>query len=131
VTYLVVPAMERIVICYVDSRAFWTNILRPSSGSKNNLWTRQTHEGGKVRKLSSLLEGHMLPLKRRVHSGLYDVTIHKTFRTHWRENMKSNMSALVIVNSLALARKRTIPTERPPLVGEVIVNFCATDPHGS
>jgi hypothetical protein len=26
-------------------------------------------------------------------------------------------------NSVALARKRTIPTERPPLVGEVVANF--------
>jgi hypothetical protein len=24
-----------------------------------------------------------------------------------------------------LVRKRTVPTERPPLVGEVSVNFCA------
>jgi hypothetical protein len=27
-------------------------------------------------------------------------------------------------NSVALVRKRTIPTERPPLVSEVIANFC-------
>jgi hypothetical protein len=27
-------------------------------------------------------------------------------------------------NSALLARKRTIPTERPPLVGEVSANFC-------
>jgi hypothetical protein len=27
-------------------------------------------------------------------------------------------------NSVALVRKRTIPTERPPLVGEVSTNFC-------
>jgi hypothetical protein len=27
-------------------------------------------------------------------------------------------------NSGALVRKRTIPTERPPLVGEVSANFC-------
>jgi hypothetical protein len=27
-------------------------------------------------------------------------------------------------NSMALVRERTIPTERPPLVDEVIVNFC-------
>jgi hypothetical protein len=26
--------------------------------------------------------------------------------------------------SVALVRKRTIPTERPPLVGEVSANFC-------
>jgi hypothetical protein len=41
-------------------------------------------------------------------------------------------------NSVALVRERTIPTERPPLVGVVSVNFTdrrcrvvkATDPHG-
>jgi hypothetical protein len=27
-------------------------------------------------------------------------------------------------SSVALVRKRTIPTERPPLVGEVSTNFC-------
>jgi hypothetical protein len=28
------------------------------------------------------------------------------------------------LNSMVGVRKRTIPTERPPLVGEVIANFC-------
>jgi hypothetical protein len=28
------------------------------------------------------------------------------------------------LNSVALARERTITTERPPLVGEVSANFC-------
>jgi len=28
------------------------------------------------------------------------------------------------LNSVALVRERTIPTERPPLVGEVGANFC-------
>jgi hypothetical protein len=28
------------------------------------------------------------------------------------------------LNSMILVRERTIPTERPPLVGEVIANFC-------
>jgi hypothetical protein len=28
------------------------------------------------------------------------------------------------LNSVAVVRKRTIPTERPPLVGEVSANFC-------
>jgi hypothetical protein len=27
-------------------------------------------------------------------------------------------------NSMLLVRERTIPTERPPLDGEVIANFC-------
>jgi hypothetical protein len=30
----------------------------------------------------------------------------------------------VRINSMAWVRERTIPTERPPLVGEVIANFC-------
>jgi hypothetical protein len=29
-------------------------------------------------------------------------------------------------NSVALVRKRTIPTERPPLVGEVSANLCGS-----
>jgi hypothetical protein len=28
------------------------------------------------------------------------------------------------LNSVAVVRKRTIPTERPPLVGEVSANLC-------
>jgi hypothetical protein len=31
---------------------------------------------------------------------------------------------LAKLNSMALVRKRAIPTERPPLVGEVSANFC-------
>jgi hypothetical protein len=34
--------------------------------------------------------------------------------SHWKKKL----------NSLALVRERTIPTERPPLVGEVSANFC-------
>jgi hypothetical protein len=37
------------------------------------------------------------------------------------------------LNSVASVRKRTIPTEQPPLVGEVTANFCVVseaDPHG-
>ena len=32
-------------------------------------------------------------------------------------------------SSVALVRKRTIPTERPPPVGEVIANFCGEGCH--
>jgi hypothetical protein len=32
--------------------------------------------------------------------------------------------SLTKLNSVTLVRERTIPTERPPLVGEVIANFC-------
>jgi hypothetical protein len=34
------------------------------------------------------------------------------------------MSKIKKLNSVALVRKRTIPTERPPLVGEVSANLC-------
>jgi hypothetical protein len=43
------------------------------------------------------------------------------------------LEALNVKNSVALVRKRTIPTEQPPLVGEVSDNFCvvsATSPYG-
>jgi hypothetical protein len=30
----------------------------------------------------------------------------------------------VFINTMVWVRERTIPTERPPLVGEVIANFC-------
>ena len=36
-------------------------------------------------------------------------------------NMKLQISA---INSVALVRTRTIPTERPPPVGEISANFC-------
>jgi hypothetical protein len=36
----------------------------------------------------------------------------------------SNVSLKLKINSVALVRKRTIPAERPLLVGEVSANFC-------
>jgi hypothetical protein len=35
----------------------------------------------------------------------------------------SEQNTIKQTNSVALVRKRTIPTERPPLVGEVSANF--------
>ena len=34
------------------------------------------------------------------------------------------MIIMIIINSVALVRERTIPTEQPPPVGEVSANFC-------
>jgi hypothetical protein len=39
-------------------------------------------------------------------------------------DLKFKKKKIIIIISMALARKRTIPTERPPLVGEINVNFC-------
>jgi hypothetical protein len=47
--------------------------------------------------------------------------------SHRRENLKSYTAYFTFqptANSVALVRKRTIPTERPPLVGESSANFC-------
>ena len=38
--------------------------------------------------------------------------------------MSSYHEAMIWKNSMALVRERTIPTERPPPVGEVSANFC-------
>jgi hypothetical protein len=42
----------------------------------------------------------------------------------FREKSKPNvLDTKLKLNFVALVRKQTIPTERPPLVGEIIVNF--------
>jgi hypothetical protein len=41
----------------------------------------------------------------------------ETYFTHHKQQNKQQ------TNSVALVGKRTIPTERPPLVGEVTANF--------
>jgi hypothetical protein len=40
------------------------------------------------------------------------------------EKETSGVMATKKLNSVALVRERTIPTERPPPVGEVSANFC-------
>jgi hypothetical protein len=48
-----------------------------------------------------------------------------TFHCCWNEGEKTvNNPVTKIPNFVALARERTIPTERPPLLGEVSANFC-------
>jgi hypothetical protein len=42
-------------------------------------------------------------------------------RDMWRALVTAVMN---LQNSVALVRERTIPTERPPPVGEVSANFC-------
>jgi hypothetical protein len=41
-----------------------------------------------------------------------------------RSDFKKYVYKTKKTNSAALVRERTIPTERPPLVGEVSANFC-------
>jgi hypothetical protein len=52
------------------------------------------------------------------------------FSTHIHTNNTGNVtkptSHRTKLNSVALVRERTIPTERPPPVGEVSANFCGS-----
>jgi hypothetical protein len=53
--------------------------------------------------------------------------IFTSFRITFEAHIIDYLSAFDIVlklNSVALVRKLTIPTERPPLNGEVSANFC-------
>jgi len=44
------------------------------------------------------------------------------YHTNWCTYIKLHIK--LKLNSVALVRERTIPTERPPPVGEVSANFC-------
>jgi hypothetical protein len=48
---------------------------------------------------------------------VYDVSF-------WKIIVILKMEQTNKTNSVALVRKQTIPTERPPLFGEVSANFC-------
>jgi hypothetical protein len=59
------------------------------------------------------------------------VLIHLTMANHKHYVTSRNVACSIpdeatqfITYSVALVRKRTIPTERPPLLGEVSANFC-------
>jgi hypothetical protein len=47
-------------------------------------------------------------------------------KSHARRQLFSHTSMFVYLkkNSVALVRKQTMPTERPPLLGEVVPTFC-------
>jgi hypothetical protein len=46
------------------------------------------------------------------------------FQPYCSKNVLITDVTYLLTYSVALVRKRTIPTERPPLVGEVNANFC-------
>ena len=56
-----------------------------------------------------------------------DTTCAKVLKLCYQMTTKADLlleDAKVKLNSVALARERTIPTERPPPVDEVSANFC-------
>jgi hypothetical protein len=64
------------------------------------------------RKLLSRVETFISNIHSRMHVTKLEVVFIYDLRS-WNNN-----------NSVALVRERTIPTERPPLVGEVSANVC-------
>ena len=69
---------------------------------------------------------------RRIYKNLCPATVSASIMAvnMWKNSLKSvesdNNKILyeLKLNSVALVRERTIPTERPPPVGEVSANFC-------
>jgi hypothetical protein len=49
---------------------------------------------------------------------------HKLTLTYFYQQVPNHCGRILKLNSVPLVRKQTIPTERPPLVGEVSANFC-------
>jgi hypothetical protein len=65
------------------------------------------------------------------HSGSYECCHLQGYSTVWsvcepsfRRNASPPSSKTNKKNSMVWVRERTIPTDRPPLVGDVIANFC-------
>jgi hypothetical protein len=58
------------------------------------------------------------------HTVLPPISFTKQDRKSVASASDSSPTHKLKLNSVALVRERTIPTERPPLVGEVSANFC-------
>jgi hypothetical protein len=52
------------------------------------------------------------------------IVLEKFIATKWNSKQMWMLVNKKKINSMVWVRERTIPTERPPLVGEVIPNFC-------
>ena len=48
----------------------------------------------------------------------------KVHQTEDKDENQKTGNLYILTNSVALVRERTIPTERPPPVGEISANFC-------
>ena len=73
------------------------------------------------------LEDHPLSAVRDCLFNIFASVLHIGARSSIR-NLRTRDVVLSLpsktLNSVALVRERTIPTERPPPVGEVSANFC-------
>jgi len=75
-------------------------------------------------------ENEINTIKQTLYNNKYDTSIFNKSTTENKIKLntpKTKWAKYTYVgkkNSVALVRERTIPTERPPLVGEVSANFC-------
>ena len=91
------------------SQSHLVHHIHACSGSGTNVW-RHTH-----------CTGYKGCLKRATFFIILNVVMRTL--TSLFEGLR-NLKLCPIKNSVALVRERTIPTERPPPVGEVSANFC-------
>ena len=63
-------------------------------------------------------------LKMRYHTGIFVKELRKIMKRYNRHGHNTVHDLKTKLNSVALVRERSIPTERPPPVGEVSANFC-------
>jgi len=78
--------------------------------------------GGFATKYPSQAEAVDPRLRPRGHWDRHGITLTGSYLEQQDESHR--LSQLTKLNSVALVRTRTIPTERPPPVGEVSANLC-------
>jgi hypothetical protein len=67
------------------------------------------------------MELSLYALRYYPHISLEEVTLFRLINIAAQNELSTHQ---ILTYSVALVRKRTIPTERPPLVDEVSANFC-------
>jgi hypothetical protein len=68
------------------------------------------------------LEPHNFSIEQQVQKMYIKITRGKESTEH--QYLRQGTEGTILTYSVALVRKRTIPTEQQPLVGEVSANFC-------
>ena len=68
-------------------------------------------------------DGVLVSFSRTMYHGVISILSELQWR-HAKHAAAQGVHYKLKLNSVALVRERTIPTERPPPVGEVSANFC-------
>ena len=87
-----------------------------------------------IRHLQNRLNSYQLSHEKRekerntiqdiLHNNGYSASVLESMSNSKKQKNKKEKTLKLKLNSVALVRERTIPTERPPPVGEVSANFC-------